>query len=245
MECDIDVRLSMGCGDRTLFDRMREETDPSIDEHVPKFQVQFEVVVGSQIMPVSRRVIHKVDAERGALPRNCCLHSHFCHYLFDASFDPLPERLDMTVNFSILFEEPFNRSDCGPGWNRVGIVGSGEQYPAGGHRVDKAIHQLLRAAKYRDGKSVCDSLAEYTQIRLNPRNTGIASQGMTKASLHFVEYENEAEFIRQSAQSGQVARSWFHNPDILQYRLDNQCGDRMPFTNVLHRWKIVEVDTVN
>jgi hypothetical protein len=88
--------------------------------------------------------------------------------------------------------------------------------------VHEHFHELSSPAQGCNGISAGESLAVDDEVRPHSRNFGDAAEAMAKASLDFIEGENEAIAIGQAAQSRQVTRLRMDNTNVLQDRLGNQ-----------------------
>src|SRR5690606_16878930 len=65
---------------------------------------------------------------------------------------------------------------------------------------------------------------------------------MAETRFYLIEYQQETMLIRQLPQSLQVTRYRLYNADILQYRLQENAGHRIPFKNIGYRIEIIKID---
>ena len=235
----------MGQRDGALLGGDREKVDAAPDHRLTDSDVQVEIVVQGQIVPVDGRVVHEVDAEGRAFTH----HGRGQSAARELALDPLlrqsAQALQLTVGLAFLREQEVDgRQRRGHG-DRMPAVGAGDHHPPTGILVGTQVHVLAPAAHGRERVATGEGLGKIDQVRLDAAKLAVGTDAVAEAGLDLVEHEQEAVFVGEIPQSLEITRSRLHQADVLQDRLGDQCGNRVLFADVTHRLEIIEVYVVH
>src|SRR5450631_1907949 len=241
--CNVLFRMSRG--NRTLFCLYRKEVDALLDHAAAHAQVAAKVMMAGQVVPVARLVIHKIDAERRALPGYDSSNSSGAQNGFNSRLNFLPKTINLAIDRAVPLQQPLDGGDSGGYRDGMAIVGSGDKRPFRGIRIGNQLYQLPFSDQRRDGISIGDCFGIDRQIRPHTAHLCISAKRVPKPGFHFIEDQHEAILVSQFSQSLQVAWLRLEDTDILKNWFGDQSCDGIALAHVTNRVQVVEVHNVH